>query len=98
MLEKLKQIWRILFPSKPKPRPQLPPRPQHSIDDLVKRGEELKEIYRQQKGETVLKVCPSCRSSVNDLHTCAGCGIVGCENCMTFDPTERKYYCEQCWS
>ena len=97
MLEKLKQIWRILFPPKPKPQPKLPPRPQHSIDDLVKRGEELRELHLQQKTENKIKVCPSCRSSVTELKKCANCGKVGCENCMTFNPTERKYYCDQCW-
>lgn len=100
MFEKLKQIWRILFPPKPKPKPKLPPRPDHSLEELVQRGEELKEYYHQQKQaeQTGLKPCPGCRANVKEIHTCAKCGKPGCDYCMVFDPMERKYYCDGCWN
>ena len=97
MFEKLKQIWRILFPPKPKPHPKLPPRPQHSVEELVRRGEELKKIHQNQQAKNQPKVCPSCRTTVETVHACAKCGRIGCEYCMTYDPAERKYFCEQCW-
>ena len=86
-----------MFPPKPKPKPTLPKRPEHSIEDLVKRGDELRELHLKQKEANAEKVCPSCRSSVKELYACGECGKIGCENCMTYNPTERKYYCDQCW-
>lgn len=64
----------------------------------MRRGEDLKELYRQQKEQASVKNCPNCRVRTTELYACAGCGKLGCEACMTFDPVERKYYCEQCWN
>ena len=96
MFKKLKQIWRILFPPKPQPSPKHPPRPQYDIGELIQRGEELKKIHHDETAVTN-NVCPSCRASGGKPVTCAKCGRIGCEYCMTFDPSERKYFCEQCW-
>lgn len=98
MFDKLKQIWKILFPPKQHPQ-EIPKRKEYSMDELVQRGEELKKYYHQQQHteQEIMKVCPSCRSSVEQLHRCSKCGKIGCEDCLTFDPMERKYFCEQCW-
>ena len=96
MFKKLKQIWRILFPPKPQPKPQLPQRPQYDVAELMQRGEELKKMHNEAKPDTAA-ICPNCRSSAEKLVTCAKCGKTGCDYCMTFDPSERKYFCEQCW-
>ena len=100
MLEKLRQIWRILFPPKPKPKPSLPPRKEYTLDELVKRGEELKELHNQQvhpEASTSL-TCPSCRATVSEIRICAKCGKAGCDYCMTYDPSEGKHYCDDCWN
>ncbi len=96
MFEKLKQIWRILFPPKQPPKPKIPPRPEYDVTDLMRRGEELKELYNQDK-QTQHGICPNCRSNAEKLVTCAKCGKKGCDYCMTYDPSEGKYFCEQCW-
>lgn len=96
MFAKLKQIWKILFPPKPIQQPSLPKRPEYDVDELIKRGEELKQIHNEQK-KVHSGVCPNCRSNAENLVVCAKCGKTGCDYCMTFDPSERKYYCEQCW-
>ena len=100
MFEKLKKIWRILFPPKPRPTPPVPPRKTYSVDELMQRGEELKELHRQQQhpdGSQVL-TCPSCRSATTEIRVCSKCGHAGCDSCMTYDPSERKFYCDDCWS
>ena len=101
MLEKLRQIWRILFPPKPKPAPPPPPpRKTYSMDELMRRGEELKELHRQQQHPDTgsLLVCPSCRAATKDIRLCSKCGRPGCDACMTYDPMEGKFYCDDCWN
>lgn len=96
MFEKLKKIWKILFPPKQPPKPSLPPRPQYDVDELMQRGEELKKMYQDSKPKQS-GVCPNCRSNAEKIVTCAKCGKKGCDYCMTYDPSEGKYFCEQCW-
>ena len=96
MLEKLKKIWNILFPHKPQPKPQQPPRPQYDVTDLMKRGEELKQMYHEAK-EQHGGTCPNCRNSAETIVKCAKCGKIGCDYCMTYDPSKGEYFCEQCW-
>lgn len=96
MFEKLKQIWKILFPPKKPPKPTIPPRPQYDILELAQRGEELKKIYNEQHKHD-LGVCPNCHNTTDKFIKCAKCGKPGCDYCMTYDPSEGKYFCEQCW-
>lgn len=96
MFEKLKQIWKILFPPKPQPKPPVPKRPEYDVTELWQRSEELKRIHNEQK-HNEKGICPNCRSNAEKIVTCAKCGKVGCDYCMTYDPAERKYFCEQCW-
>ena len=97
MFEKLKKIWKILFPPKPQPKPTLPPRPQYDINELMQRGEELKKMYRESQHKDPGGVCPNCHSTTEKIVTCGKCGKKGCDYCMTYDPAEGKYFCEQCW-
>lgn len=97
MLEKLKQIWRILFPPKQPPKPEIPERPQYDVGELMQRGEELKQMYHDRKQASMKGVCPNCRNNAEKIVTCAKCGKIGCDFCMTYDPSEGKYFCDQCW-
>ena len=81
-----------MFPGK-KPVQQ----PSSSVDELVQRAQEIKNI---QKQTNEYSPCPECKvpGPASTKHACAICGKLGCDTCMTYDPMEDKYYCEQCWN
>lgn len=98
MVKKIIDYFKKIFDIQSNEKPKVI-RPQHPTqDDFIKRNNVLKELEKQNKN-TALKTCIVCGSKVSEdtIHLCAECNYPGCENCMTYDPSTKKYYCESCW-
>lgn len=74
-----------------------------TVDELLSRNEKIRKIYEQQKQEESKKenkpkeTCPNCGLKNASLVTCSVCGKKGCTECFTYNPEDRKYYCDDCW-
>lgn len=72
-----------------------PPKP--PIENLEVRDKQIRDLSDTNDEVTEKKVCPSCRLNTDHLVTCGKCGSVGCEECFTYDPSTKQYYCDNCW-
>lgn len=63
--------------------------------ELSNRHQAIKNIYGENDKD--IKVCPSCHANTDTLITCDQCKTLGCDNCLIYDPSKEKYYCENCW-
>lgn len=67
-----------------------------SFGELQTRNISIRNKYESQESKTEVS-CPTCHCNTNNIVRCGTCGIIGCENCFTYDPSEKKYFCENCW-
>ena len=98
MLNWLKKILNIFNKKEEHTQIKVNP-PQHSIDNIEERSAKIKEVYKKQNKETEKQVvaCPHCHVNTTEIVTCHKCGLTGCSECFTYDPSEGVYYCENCW-
>ena len=67
-----------------------------SFGELQNRNANIRKNYETQKAE-IETSCPACHCNTNNIVRCGICNTAGCENCFTYDPSEKKYFCENCW-
>lgn len=98
MLNWLKKIINKFKKKEEQPKIKVVP-PQHSISDIEERSAKIKEAYKKQNEgkEKQVATCPHCHVSTSEIVHCHKCGLTGCSECFTYDPSEGVYYCENCW-
>lgn len=69
--------------------------PTPDLLELSTRSQRIRANYNDST--ELVQPCPNCHYNTNKLVKCSECGIVGCENCLTNNPSEHKYYCDNCW-
>lgn len=94
------KIWKkikALFGFKETPEIKCNP-PQHlNGEDAASRNKMIRELYDTPKQKKKDLVCPVCDQLTDELLSCSVCGKKSCQDCLAYDPLEKKYYCEDCW-
>lgn len=93
-LNVLNDIKSIFYPSKKEEKPIQNKIP--SFSELQDRNVNIRKNYETQKAENEIS-CPACHCNTSNIVKCGTCNATGCEGCFIYDPSEKKYFCENCW-
>lgn len=60
------------------------------------RDKAIRELRKNQGMDNQKGDCPNCGAKFVTLVECSVCHKKACVDCLDYDPSEHKYYCEEC--
>lgn len=101
MLKKLLELLGFKKKKQEEAKPEIKMAPPRESIDLEERNKKIREVIgdfeSENKKRAEIKPCPHCHMNTSVIVTCKKCGLTGCPECFTYDPSEGAYYCENCW-